>query len=163
MLWDGTARRPEGSWSSSLHLAPKEDNVCRPCGDYRALNARTIPDYYSVRHIHHYAHHLEGCTVFSKIDLVRAYHQIPVNPDDIEKTAIITPFALFEFPLMSFGLRNAAQSFQRFMDDILRNLNFCFANLDNIPVYSRTPEDHDQYLRKFFEQLKVYGILINPS
>jgi cleavage and polyadenylation specificity factor subunit 1 len=55
MLRDGTARRPEGSWSSALHLMPKEDNGWRPCGDYRALNARTIPYRYPVRYIHDYA------------------------------------------------------------------------------------------------------------
>jgi hypothetical protein len=67
---------------------------------------------------------------------VRAYNQIPVHPSDIHQTAIIAPFGLFEFPFMSFGLRNAAQTFQRSMDDSLRGLAFCFAYLDDILVIS---------------------------
>jgi cleavage and polyadenylation specificity factor subunit 1 len=63
---------------------------------------------------------------------------------------------------MSFGLRNAAQTLQRFMGEILKDM-FCFAYLDNILVFSRSPEEHDQHLRSLFSQLKTYGILLNPS
>jgi cleavage and polyadenylation specificity factor subunit 1 len=111
MLRDGTARRSESSWSSALHNVPKKDNGWRPCGDHRAMNSRTVPDRYPVRHIQDYSHQLTGCSIFSKIDLVIAYNQIPVHPDDIQKRAITNPFGLFDFAFMSFGLRNAAQTF----------------------------------------------------
>jgi len=107
MLRDGTARRSDVRWSSAIHLVPNRDNGWRPCGDYMSLNARTIPDCYPVRHIHDYFLHLAGYTVFLTIHLVRAYHQIPVYPADVKKTAITIPLRLFEFPFMSFGLRNA--------------------------------------------------------
>jgi hypothetical protein len=64
---------------------------------------------------------------------------------------------------MSFGKRNAAQTFQRFMDEILKDLEFCFAYLDNILVFSRSPKEHDQHLHTLFTQLQNYGILQNPS
>jgi hypothetical protein len=163
MLREGTARRSESSWSSALHIVPKKDNGWRLCGDYRALNGLTIPDRYPVRHIQDYSHQLFGCSIFSKIDLVRSYNKIPGHPDDIQKTTITSPFGLFEFPFMSFGLRNAAQTFQRFMDDILRGLDFCFANLDDILVLSRSLEEHEQHLRALFDQIQRYGILINPA
>ncbi|GBP08506.1 hypothetical protein EVAR_77186_1 [Eumeta japonica] len=79
MLKNGTARPSESCWSSPLHLAPKKESGWRPCGDYRTLNARTIPDRYPIRHIQDFSHNITGSKVFSTIDLVKAYNQIPVN------------------------------------------------------------------------------------
>ena len=64
---------------------------------------------------------------------------------------------------MSFGLRNAAQTFQHFMDEVLKDLHFCFSYLDDILVFIHSAEEHKQYLRDLFTQLKKHGILLNPS
>ena len=103
----GIIRKNKSPWASPLHLVKKQNGEWRPCGDHRRLNNVTTPDKYPVPHISDFTANLHGRPAFSKLDLVRDYRQIPGSQDSIPKTAIITPFGLYDFLMTPFGLCNS--------------------------------------------------------
>ncbi|GFX06934.1 hypothetical protein TNCV_1202491 [Trichonephila clavipes] len=150
-------------WSSPLHVVPKSDSTVRPVGDYRQLNSVTEFDSYPMPYLNDFAHALHGKRIFSKIDIFKAFHQIPIAECDIPKTAVTTPWGLYEYTHLCFGLVNAPQTFMRFMHEVLRGLPFFFFYLDDILCYSENAEEHRSHLRTIFQRLSSYGLKLNIS
>lgn len=163
LLQLGIIRRSKSPWASALHMVKKPNGTWRPCGDYRFLNNHTVADKYPIPNIRDFQSILHGKHIFSKIDLVKAFHQIAVAPEDVEKTAIITPFGLFEYLQMPFGLKNAAQTCQRFVHQIVEGLDFVFPYIDDFLIASSNIEEHKQHLKLLFSRLNEHGVVINPE
>jgi cleavage and polyadenylation specificity factor subunit 1 len=117
-------------------------------------------DKYPVPNIADMSAKLAGCSKFTELDLKKGYYQIPVAPEDVQKTAVITPFGLFEFLHMLFGLCNAGQTFQWLMDTVTTNLEPAFAYLDDLLVAS-PPEKHENAVPVVLERLHEFGLVLN--
>ncbi len=133
------------------------------------MNLATKHDRYPLPSILDLSSKLHGCRYFSVIDLVKGYHQVPMAPEDIQKTAIITPFGLFEYLFMPLGLMNAAQTFQRLMDRLFGHFPFLFTYLDDHLIASRTLEEHMDHLSQFAVlqdnglTIKFLGHMVNET
>ncbi|GFS60878.1 retrovirus-related Pol polyprotein from transposon 17.6 [Trichonephila clavipes] len=163
LLAQGIIRPSKSPWSFPLHVVPKSDSTVRPVGDYRQMNSVTEFDSYPMPYLNDFAHALHGKGIFSKIDIFKAFYQIPTAECDIPKTAVTTPWGLYEYTHLCFGLVNAPQTFMRFMHEVLRGLPFCFVYLDDILCYSENAEEHRSHLRTIFQRLSSYGLKLNIS
>ena len=117
--------------------------------DYRSLNEVTIKNKYPLPRIEDLFDQLRGARVFSKIDLRSAYHQLKIRPSDIEKTAFTTRYGLYEYTIMSFGLTNAPAYFMYLMNKVFMEYldKFVVVFIDDILVYSKNEEEHEEHLR----------------
>ena len=132
-------------------------------GDYRALNTTTQPDRCPSPFLNNFADMLHGCTVYSKLDCYKNYYQIPMAAEDAHKTAIITLVGLYECKMMPFGLRNSSNTYQQYIDQVTRNLPFCFAYVDDIFVASHAMAQHEQHLRLLLDRFKQSGVVLNKE
>ena len=170
MLEEGVIRPSSSPWGSPIHVVPKKSGTWRLVGDYRHLNRVTKKDSYPLPYLRDFSNDLGGKKVFSSIDLKDAFHHIPVSKRDIPKTALSTPYGLFEYCRMPFGLSGAAQTFQRFVDGVFRNLKTpsgrplsLFVYLDDILVASKDAEQHKEDVETVVRKLAENGLKISPS
>ena len=129
----------------------------RLCVDYRALNEVTIKNKYPLPRIDDLFDQLKGAKYFSKIDLRSGYFQLKIRESDIPKTAFVTHYGQFEFTVMSFGLTNAPAYFMNFMIKVFMDEldKFVVVFIDDILIYSKCVQEHEQHLRLVLEKLRA--------
>ena len=160
----GIIRPSTSPWSSSVVTVKKKDGGVRICIDYRAVNQITLPDPYLMPLIEEILDTLASARFISKVDLNKGFHQIPVRPEDMSKTAFCTPWGKFEFSVMPFGLRNGPSMFQRLMDQILHGeLDISRVYIDDIAIFSSTWGEHCTHIARVLQCLRKAGLTANVS
>ena len=164
LLKKGWIRPSSSPYGSPILFTKKKDGGMRMCVDYRAVNKMTTKNSYPLPRIDDLLDKLSGASIFSCLDLQQAYHQVRLLPEDIAKTAFTTPQGLYEYLVLPFGLSNAPSTFQSVINSILgpELAHCCLVYMDDIVVFSKTPEEHFTHLRLVLCKLqgaKLYGKL----
>ncbi|XP_027894500.1 uncharacterized protein LOC114157600 [Xiphophorus couchianus] len=163
MLDNGIAEPSASSWASPCLLVEKADKSFRFCTDYRKVNMVTKSDAYPMPRMEDCVDQVGSAQFVSKFDLLKGYWQVPLSERAREISAFITPFGLFSYSVMSFGLRNAPATFQRLMNMVVSGLEGCAVYLDDVVVFSDTWKEHLARVRKLFERLAEAHLTINLS
>jgi hypothetical protein len=134
----------------------KRDGTQRMCVDYQSLNEVTIKIKYPLPRIEDLFDQMKGASIFSKIDLRSRYHQLKIRESDIPKTTFCTRYGLYEYTVMSFGLTNAPAYFMYLMNKVFMEYpdKFIIVFIDNILIFSKMVEEHEEHLRLVFEKLR---------
>nr|AAD37020.1 putative retroelement pol polyprotein [Arabidopsis thaliana] len=165
LLAKGFIRPSSSPWGAPVLFVKKKDGSFRLCIDYRGLNKVTVKNKYPLPRIDELMDQLGGAQWFSKIDLASGYHQIPIEPTDVRKTAFRTRYGHFEFVVMPFGLTNAPAAFMKMMNGVFRDFldEFVIIFIDDILVHSKSWEAHQEHLRAVLERLREHELFAKLS
>jgi hypothetical protein len=146
-------------------FVPKKDGTQRLCMDYHAMNEVTIKNKYPLPRIDDLFDELRGACVFSKIDLRSGYHQLKIRECDIPKTTFISRYGLYKYTVMSFGLTNAVAYFMYLMNMVFMEYldKFVVVFIDDILVYSRSEEEHEEHLCLALQKLREHRLYAKLS
>ena len=165
-LMDRGVIRPSTSpYAAPIVVVRKKNGELRVCCDFRKLNAITKKDAFPLPRIQDTLDALTGARYFSTLDLASGYHQVAMHPDDVEKTAFCTPFGLFEWTRVPFGLTGAPALFQRLMQSVLNDYVFriLLIYLDDILCYGSSFQSHLENVEAIFKRLREVGLRLNPE
>ena len=165
LLDQGYIKPNVSPWSAPVLFNRKKDGTLRLCIDYRGLNQSTIKNKYPIPRIDELLDRLHGSQIFTKIDLKSGYYQIRIKEEDIPKTGFNTRYGHYEFTVIPFGLTNAPATFNRLMSDIFREHldEYVLVFFDDILVYSKNPEEHEQHVRRVLELLRQHQLFAKKS
>lgn len=165
LLKEGKIQHSASPYGAPVVLPTKKDGTYRFAIDYRKLNAITVKDRFPLPRIDDLIDKVAGCKYFATLDAKSGYHQVSMLEKDIPKTAFVTSSGQYEWRVMPFGLCNAPATFQRMMNNILRDLipKKCLVYIDDILVFGKTWEDFVKHFAEVLHRLAQAGIILNEK
>ena len=167
LLEQGVIVPSSSPWASPVVLVEKKDPTDGPrfCIDFTALNKVTKKCAYPIPLIRDIFDQLQGATIFSTLDLKSGFHQLPIHPEDQEKTAFVCHRGQFSWTRLPMGLSNASSFFQRAMEIVFKGLigTVCMLYIDDIVCYSRSEAEHVRHLQLLFDRLRQFNLRLNPA
>jgi hypothetical protein len=161
MLANNIIEPSNSEWSSPCILVPKPDGSYRLVADMRSVNQCSKTDSYPIPRIDDCIDKIGNAKFVSKFDLLKGYWQVPLTERAKEITAFCTPFGLYQYKVMPFGLKNAPATFQRMVNHVVADIDGCEAYVDDLIVYSQTWEQHMQQLKRLFKKLSEAKLTVN--
>jgi len=133
--------------------------------DFRKLNEISIGDSFPLPNINDILDQLGNAKLFSTLDLASSFHQIRLDPEDAPKTAFISGTDHFQFNRLPFGIKEAPAAFQRLINSVLAGLLGikCFAYMDDIVIYGKNLEDHNNKLKDIFLAFRNANLKLQPD
>jgi len=161
----GIVRESNSPFASPALLVKKDGGTAvRMVVDYRLLNSATLNDPYPMRRVDDTLDQIGKARFLTGLDLSKGYLQVKLKEESIPKSAFVTPFGLFEYTRMSFGLKNSGRTFQRLMDRILRECQeFAIPYIDDVVIFSDSWQEHLTHLRAVFSKLSQANLTIKPG
>ena len=150
-------------WSAPIIVVPKGDGGKHLVINYRALNKVTRKFMWPMPKVEDIFSKLNGATYFTTFDLCTGYHHIPLDKSSIPKAAFNSPFGKYEYVKVLFGLAQAPAYFQELMTGILKDFPFAIAYLDDIIIFSKSPQEHLSHICRVFEKLKSANLSMKKS
>ena len=151
------------SWSAPIIVVPKGNGGKCLVIDYRALNKVTRKFSWLMPKVEDIFSKLNGATYFTTLDLHAGYHHIPLDKPSIPKMAFNSPFGEFEYVKILFGHVQAPANFQELMTGILKDFPFVIPYLNDIIIFSKTPQEHLSHICMVFEKLKSANLSMKES
>ena len=153
----GKIRPSSSPQASSFFYVGKKDSGLRPCQDYCYVNEHTIKDAYPLPLISNLIDMVKDATIFTKFDIQSGYNNIRIKEGDQWKAAFIMSKGLFEPTIMFFGLSNSPATFQRFMNDLFKDMiaeGWLIVYMDDMLITAANKQENIEQTKRVLQRMK---------